>query len=105
MGAEMIGGVLTYEVKTGTKICGSTIGADGSGEFAIVIEGDPDAAFEWARDYLRKLEESGFRLGHVSLVTMCEMYAGDSIRVVSVSSDPEETRPAIGSSVSGQLKP
>ena len=28
----MIGGVLTYEIKSGGRACGQTIGADGSGE-------------------------------------------------------------------------
>lgn len=80
---EMIGGVLTYEIKSGGRICGNTIGADGSGEFAVVIEGPPDVADKWARDYLRKLEASGVRLGRILFVSGHETYSGCPIQTVA----------------------
>ncbi len=80
---EMIGGVLTYEIKSGGRICGNTIGADGSGEFAVVIEGSPDVADQWARDYLRKLEASGVRLGRILFVSGHETYSGCQIQTVA----------------------
>lgn len=80
---EMIGGVLTYEIKSGGGIFGNTIGADGSGEFAVVIEGSPDVAAQWARDYLRKLEASGVRLGRILFVSGHETYSGCPIQMVA----------------------
>ena len=74
----MIGGVLTYEIKARGGICGNTIGADGSGEFAVVINGTPEAADLWARDYLRKLEASGVRLGRIVFVSSEGTYASDN---------------------------
>lgn len=79
----MIGGVLTYEIKSGGRICGNTIGADGSGEFAVVIEGTPDAADQWARGYLRKLEASGVRFGRILFVSGHETYRGRPIQTVA----------------------
>ena len=80
---EMIGGVLTYEIKSSGRVCGNTIGADGSGEFAVVIEGTPDVADQWARDYLRKMEASGVRLGRILFVSGHETYSGCPIQTVA----------------------
>lgn len=41
---ENIGGVLIYQIKNKNKVCGQIVGADGSGEFAVVIKGDADVA-------------------------------------------------------------
>lgn len=79
----MIGGVLIYEIKNGGKACGQTIGADGSGEFAVVINGTAKVADQWARDFLRKVEASGARLGRVVLVAAEECYAGQAVTVVT----------------------
>lgn len=79
---EMIGGVLTYEIKSGGRICGNTIGADGSGEFAVIIEATPDVADQWARDHLRKLEASGVRIGRIVFVSGQETYSGRPIQTV-----------------------
>ena len=92
---EMIGGVLTYEIKSGGLICGNTIGADGSGEFAVVIEGSPEVADQWARDYLRKLEASGVRLGRILFVLGHETYSGCPIQTVTPNAEVSglSTRP------------
>lgn len=79
----MIGGVLTYEIKSGVKACGQTIGADGSGEFAIVIHGTAEFAAQWAKDFLRNVEASGARLGRVVFVAADECYAGNTVMVVT----------------------
>lgn len=78
----MIGGVLTYEIKSGWRACGQTIGADGSGEFAVVIDGAADVAEQWAKDHLRKIEASGARLGRVVFVAAADCYMGQTITVV-----------------------
>ena len=79
----MIGGVLTYEIKPGGRACGQTIGADGSGEFAVVINGTPDDAEQWARDYLRKIEASGAKLGRVVFVRSEECFTGPMVMEVT----------------------
>lgn len=78
----MIGGVLTYEIKSGGRACGQTIGADGSGEFAVVINGAADVAEQWAKDHLRKIEVSGVRLGRIVFVAAADCYMGQAITVV-----------------------
>ena len=78
----MIGGVLTYEIKSGGRACGQTIGADGSGEFAVVIDGAADVAEQWAKYHLRKIEASGARLGRVVFVAAADCYMGQTITVV-----------------------
>lgn len=79
----MIGGVLTYEIKAGGRACGQTIGADGSGEFAVVINGTPDVAEQWARDYMRKIEASGARLGRIVFVRSEKCFAGPTVLEVA----------------------
>ena len=83
----MIGGVLTYEIKSGGRACGQTIGADGSGEFAVVINGTPDDAEQWARDYLRKIEASGAKLGRVVFVRSEECFTGPMVMEVTPNAD------------------
>lgn len=54
---QRLGGVLTYRCggrKTG--IGGQTVGADGFGEFAVLINGTPEEARLFATKYLRELE-------------------------------------------------
>lgn len=81
-GRKMIGGVLIYEIKSGQRICGNTIGADGSGEYAIVIDSPPDVADQWARDFLMKLESSGVNIGRIMFVSGDETYSGCPIQTV-----------------------
>lgn len=83
----MIGGILTYEIKSGEKACGQVIGADGSGEFAVVINGTAEAAGQWARDFLRKVEASGARLGRVVFVAAEECYTGQAVTVVTPNAE------------------
>ena len=80
---KMIGGVLTYRSKGRPCVCGQTIGADGSGEFAFVIEGSSDSASDWARDHIRELEKSGTRLEKVTFVPAEECYSGPMIQIVT----------------------
>ena len=94
----MIGGVLTYEIKSGGKACGQTLGADGSGEFAVVINGTAEVAEQWAKDFLRKVEASGARLGRIVFVAAEECYTGQAVTVVSpnakLTGDPQPHRGA-----------
>lgn len=77
-----IGGVLTYERQGRSGVCGATIGADGAGEFAFVIEGTPDAASEWATNHVREVEASGIKLNNVTFVPAVECYSGPMLRIV-----------------------
>lgn len=83
----MIGGVLIYEIKSGGRACGQTIGADGSGEFAVVIDGAADVAEQWAKYHLRKIEASGARLGRVVFVAAADCYMGQTITVVQPNAE------------------
>ena len=66
-----------------TKKQWQTIGADGSGEFAIVSHGTAEFAAQWAKDFLRNVEASGARLGRVVFVAADECYAGNTVMVVT----------------------
>ena len=96
----MIGGVLTYEIKGGGKACGQTIGADGSGEFAVVINGTAEVADQWAKDFLRKVEASGARLGRVVFVAAEECYAGQTVTVVTPNAELTGAAPLYGAASS-----
>lgn len=72
----MIGGVLTYKNLGTRNVCGSTIGADGSGEFAFVIEGSADDAWQWAKAHLARVECPRNRIVEVRLVLAEEGYGG-----------------------------
>ncbi len=62
------GCVLVYKIKSGNRICGQTIGADGSGDYAHFVEGNPEDAEEWAREYIQNLYNHGWKLDNVMIV-------------------------------------
>jgi len=83
----MIGGVLTYERKGRAGVCGSTIGADGAGEFAFVIEGTPEEASDWSVKHLREAEAAGTRFEKVTLVLAEECYSGQMVQIVTPNAE------------------
>ena len=60
----MIGAVLSYSTTGHNHPCGATVGADGRGDFSIVITGPPDEAEDAARQYLQGLEQQGLHITH-----------------------------------------
>lgn len=82
--SNSIGGVLTYNRKGRRGICGQVIGADGSGEFAYVIEGTPDEANAWATAHIRAQEENGYRFESVTIVLNEECYSGSALHFVKI---------------------
>jgi hypothetical protein len=89
----MIGGVLTYRHLGVLGVCGSTIGADGSGEFAYVIEGTPADAWIWAKTHLAKAGIEN-RLIEVRLVLAEDGYCGPLISIVqAVKQSAPEPQP------------
>lgn len=78
----MIGGVLTYKRKGRKGVCGTTIGADGAGEYAFVIEGTPEEASAWAVAHVRNEEAGGARFESVTIVLAEECYSGPMLRIV-----------------------
>jgi hypothetical protein len=87
---EVVGGVLTYKKLGARNVCGSTIGADGSGEFAFVVNGSVNSAWEWAKAHLATL---GNRATEVRLVLAEEDYSGPRIRILQVDEAHHGVKP------------
>ena len=83
----MIGGVLTYKRKGRKGVCGTTIGADGAGEYAFVIEGTPEEASAWAVAHVRNEEAGGARFESVTIVLAEECYSGPMLRIVTPNAE------------------
>ena len=47
-----LGGVLVYRTRGSDRVCGQTIGANGAGEFAILLRGTPGACSAYARRHI-----------------------------------------------------
>lgn len=74
-----LGAVLTYRTSGHNKACGQAIGANGAGDFSVLIYGTPDDADNYARDILRKLERSGYRIESANIVRNEEGWGGSPI--------------------------
>ena len=79
---DVLGAVLTYRTTGHNRPCGQTIGANGLGEYVVLITGDPDHAYQAAREYLRDLERNGYRITEAILVTNEDAYSGKPISVI-----------------------
>ena len=79
--------VITYRNNGTRRPCGQTIGADGSGTFAILISADtPEEGDELAREQIKKLESYAQYRAHITdvvLVVGYEMYGGNAIMRVT----------------------
>lgn len=60
--------VLTYRSRGHTRPCGTTIGANGAGDYAVVYYGDADVANQHAKGLIQGAENGGHRLSNVMLV-------------------------------------
>lgn len=77
--APQIGAVLTLKSKGRRGAVGATMGADGAGTRAYLIEGEPETAEQWARDFVHDLEKSGHMIEDATVVRSGETYSGHSL--------------------------
>lgn len=74
-----IGAILTYY--NGGRIggaSGQTIGANCTGQFAVIIEGEPSKAREAAVKYLRSLTAEGYYIKDANIVENEQLFSGNS---------------------------
>ena len=74
-----LGAVLTYRTSGHNRACGQAIGANGAGDFSVLIFGTPDDADNHARDILRKLESRGYRIESANIVRNEDGWGGSPI--------------------------
>lgn len=79
-----IGGVLTYKKKATTRPHGQILGADGAGEYAVVIYGTPEQADIYSREFIHKHEKHGARICDCCFVSSEEGYYGSPLEVAEV---------------------
>jgi hypothetical protein len=92
MSNQILGGVLTYTIKTKHSIGGQIVGADGSGEYAVLIYGDPDKSEIRARQYINHLESEGHFITKVTYVSATEDgYYGSRITLIDLQNQKERT--------------
>ncbi len=77
-----LGAVLTYTTSGHSRPCGQIMGANGAGDFALLIYGKPNEAEAAARLHIRELESAGYRIKAATLVTNEECYSGPQIRTL-----------------------
>jgi hypothetical protein len=77
-----IAAVLALDVEGRPGVCGQTIGADGSGQFAYVIRGTVEQADRWAIDHIRQREKAGQRIVSCVLVFSDEGYSGPMLKEI-----------------------
>lgn len=78
-----LGAVLTYATTGRAGVHGMTIGADGSGEYAVLFMGNAVDAENAAREYFRRLERAGWRLMSAAIVTNEPTFCGETVRIVN----------------------
>jgi hypothetical protein len=79
-----LGTVLTYEDKGCGAVGGQQVGADGSGWFSVLFNGEPNKAHQAAVDYIRGLEKARRRIKNVCIVVNEDGYYGPNVRAVVV---------------------
>jgi len=77
-----LGAVLTYTSNGRSGVHGMTIGADGSGDFAVLFMGTAADSENAATEYLRRLQQAGHRISAAHLVPNERLFSGTSVRVV-----------------------
>lgn len=77
-----LGAVLTYTSSGRSGVHGMTIGADGSGNFAVLFIGTSAEAENAATEYLRRLRRAGYRISAAHIVPNEQLFTGTTIRVV-----------------------
>ena len=85
-----LGGVLTWESQgRWGGVGGQTVGADGAGQFAAIITGAHEEAEDFARAYLKKLEQAGHTITSATFVCNDEDggYLGNPIFIINPDSE------------------
>lgn len=77
-----LGAVLTYTSSGRSGVHGMTMGADGSGNFAVLFMGNSADAENAATEYLRRLQRAGYRISAAHIVPNEQLFTGTAIRVV-----------------------
>ena len=73
----MIQAVITYRNNGTRRPCGQTVGADGRGTYAILIEAEtPEAGDEKAKDQIRQLEKCAEYSKHITDIVLVVGYEG-----------------------------
>jgi hypothetical protein len=68
--------IITYKYKS-RGVCGATVGADGTGDYAIVIEGEPEKVYSKIKECYATLRMPGH--SNIVLVTDEEQFLGSPI--------------------------
>lgn len=77
-----LGAVLTYTSNGRSGVHGMTIGADGSGNFAVLFMGTSTDSENAATEYLSRLQQAGYRISAAHIVPNQRLFSGTSVRVV-----------------------
>lgn len=88
LGSELsarLGGVLSY--RCGGRmagVCGQTVGADGAGEFALLVRGTPEDAEKFSREHIKAIEAIGHKVEYAIFVPNGSQfgYFGNPLRMV-----------------------
>ena len=75
--------ILTYENLGSKRLCGQTIGADGTGEFCIIYTGDEIKIHSAIKELLFSLEKTR-QLGKYIIVWDEETYFGSPIQEIKL---------------------
>lgn len=66
-GDNPLGGVLSYTTEGIQGVCGQTVGANGAGDYSVLLLGSPEEAGHAARAYLQELERNRHKITNVML--------------------------------------
>lgn len=76
--------ILAYRNKGYRGVCGTTVGADGQGFYAVVYRGlSFDAASNHARNLIRELDASKYQIGECLFVDALETVSGNTISIIT----------------------
>lgn len=84
--------VLAYSTNGHNKPCGQTMGANGAGDFALLLYGPVAQVDKVARDHIRALETGGYRFNSVTLVFNEDGYYGPLIKIVDAALQAEKEK-------------
>lgn len=81
----MIQAVITYRNNGTHRACGQTVGADGRGTFAILVEADtPEAGEEKAYTHVKLLKDSMEYPKHITDIVVVDGYEGYGGKAITV---------------------
>jgi len=84
---EGLGAILTYTSKGSGRVGGQQVGADGSGDYAVMFYGDPQSAEDAAYEYVREMQRKGTRIKYATVVACgAEFgYYGNPVSAIDVA--------------------